>query len=138
MLTEFVSRETKMKYLTLSMLVMTGVAHAQILSQRNITVDGDPGFMERTVRIPDASGTQVIVKQVLRPQEDGSLIYLFALQPEETRAHHRAMCKSMGRGNPSAGISVWSGPDMLAGFTCNTTEDWLPNPHRMEVEEEPS
>ena len=117
-----------MKYLIFLMLVATGVAHAQILSQRNIAVDGDPGFIERTVQIPDASGLQVIVKQILRPQEDGSLSYIFALQPEETRAYHRAMCESMGSGSPSTGESTWWGPDALAGFACLSEEEKLSAP----------
>jgi hypothetical protein len=119
------------KYLAILMLAVTGVAHSQVLSQRNITVNGDPDFIERVVQLPDASGAQVVVRQILRPQEDGSLTYISVLQPEETRAYHRAMCQAMGGGVPSTGESTW-GRDTLAGFGCLSSEDRLHAPQGMQ------
>ena len=85
-----------MKYLTTLMLAATSFAHAQVLSQRNITVNGDSEFIERVVQLPDASGAQVVVKQILRAQTDGSLTYMSVLQHEETASYCRAMCEAMG------------------------------------------
>jgi hypothetical protein len=120
-----------MKYLALLMLVTAGAAHAQILSQRDITVSGDQGFIERTVQIPDASGAQVAVKQILRLQVDGSLTYMPLLQHEETRSYYRAMCEAMGGSTPSKGESTW-GPNTLTGFACDATEDRLHAPQGMQ------
>ncbi|HEY9133059.1 MAG TPA: hypothetical protein VIM98_15005 [Dyella sp.] len=59
-----------MKYLLFLLFIAMGSAHAQILIQKNVTVGGDSGFIERTVQIPDASGNQVVIRQILRPRED--------------------------------------------------------------------
>jgi len=121
----------KVKYLAILMLAVTGIAHAQVLSQRNITVNGDPDFIERVVQLPDASGAQVVVKQILRTQADGSLTYMPVIQPEETAAYYRAMCQAMGGSTPSKGESTW-GPDTLTGFACDAKEGRLHAPQGMQ------
>ena len=119
-----------MKYLTTLMLAATSFAHAQVLSQRNITVNGDSEFIERVAQLPDASGAQVVVKQILRAQTDGSLTYMSVLQHEETASYCRAMCEAMG-GTPSKGESTW-GPDTLTGFACDAKEGRLYAPQGMQ------
>jgi len=120
-----------MKYLAILMLAVSGVVHAQVLSQRNITVNGDPGFVERVVQLPDASGAQVVVKQILRVHVDGSLTYLPVLQYEETASYYRGMCEAMGGSTPSKGESTW-GPDTLTGYACDAKEDRLHAPQGMQ------
>lgn len=120
-----------MKYLAILLLAATGIAHAQVLSQRNITVNGDPEFIERVVQLPDASGAQVVIKQILRAQADGSVTYMPALQHEETASYYRAMCEAMGGSTPSKGESTW-GPDTLTGFACDAKEDRLHAPQGMQ------
>jgi len=119
------------KYLTTLMLAATSFAHAQVLSQRNITVNGDSEFIERVVQLPDASGAQVVVKQILRAQTDGSLTYMPVLQYEETASYYRAMCEATGDGTPSKGESTW-GPYTLTGFACDAKEGRLHAPQGMQ------
>jgi hypothetical protein len=103
------------------LLIATGTAHAQILNQRNVTIGGDSEFIERTVQIPDAAGNQVVVRQILRSRDDGSLTYIPSLQPEETRTYHRALCDATG-GEPLTGESTWTA-ETLMGFGCDVKED---------------
>jgi hypothetical protein len=68
------------------------ITQAEVINQRSIEVAGDASFIERQVKVPDFTGREVIVTQILKPLADGSLTYIHALQPRETQEFDRSFC----------------------------------------------
>ena len=101
------------------------ITQAEVINQRSIEVAGDASFIERQVKVPDFTGREVIVTQILKPLADGSLTYIHALQPRETQEFDRSFCTLQGGTLKSEGESIL-GSETLAGVFCEWSGDERP------------
>lgn len=113
------------RFLLCVALSTSAIAHAQVISQRSIEVAGNTGFIERQVKVPDFTGKEVVVTQILKPNADGSLTYTHKLQPQETQEFDRSFCTQQGATPKSDGETIL-GSETLAGMICKWSGDSAP------------
>lgn len=113
------------RFLACLALTASAFTQAEVISQRSIEVAGDTGFIERQVKVPDFTGKEVIVTQILKPNADGSLTYIHGLQPRETQEFDRSFCTLQGGTLKSEGESIL-GSETLAGVFCKWSGDSSP------------
>jgi len=113
------------RFLLCVALSTSAIAHAQVISQRSIEVAGNTGFIERQVKVPDFTGKEVVVTQILKPNADGSLTYIHRLQPRETQEFDRSFCTLQGATLKSEGETIL-GSETLAGVFCESHGDKSP------------
>ena len=99
------------------LLVAPTLISAQVVSQKAITSPQGEPLVERMVFLPDPQGKQVLVKQVLKPNEDGSFTYIPALQSSETLKFDQDFCARVG-GVASFTSQGVLGKDTLFGVSC--------------------
>jgi hypothetical protein len=102
---------------TCLLLAVPSLASAQVVSQKMVTSPQGEPLVERMVYLPDPQGRQVLVKQVLKPNEDGTFTYIPALQSSETLKFDQAFCRRVG-GTASFTSQGVLGKDTLFGVSC--------------------